>query len=271
METRHISFEHTRIAVHLAGSGPLAVLLHGFPLDWRMWIDVLTSPLADDHTLAAVDLRGHGSSPWSGNNAHAMEMFADDIASVIHTLCDDPVDVVGLSMGGYVAQALYQEHPDLVSSLALVDTRARADTAAQKQARDGAIAAVLGDGRPAFARAMAARLLAPRDAADPHDQILRARLSTMIESLPVETIVADLRGLRDRRDRSASMQQATVPVLVVVGEHDAITPAAETAAFAATIPDAQHVVIPGAGHMPPMENPADFVRVLASFWNELAV
>ena len=269
METRHISFEHTRIAVHLTGRGPLAILLHGYPLDHRMWLDVMTSSLAEDHTLAAIDLRGHGDSPWCGNNVHTMDLMADDVSAVIRTLCDDPVDIVGLSMGGYVAQALYAAHPDLVSSLALVDTRAAGDTQAHKQAREASICTLLEQGRGAIASAMTAKLLAPREDADPHGQMLRARLGSMIEELPTETILADLRGLRDRPDRGATMRKARLPVLVIVGEHDAITPPDETEAFAATVPDAHHAVIPGAGHMPPMENTAEFVRVLAQFWDGL--
>lgn len=269
METRFISFDQTRIAVHVTGRGPLVLLIHGYPLDHRMWLDVMASPLAEQRTLAAVDLRGHGQSPWCGNNVHGMDTMADDVSAVIRTLTDDPVDVVGLSMGGYVAQALVAQHPELVSSLALVDTRAAGDTDEQREGRDGAIRTVLTEGRAAIAATMCGRLLAPREAEDPHGQILRARVHTMIESLPVETIVADLRGLRDRRDRSATTSAVTVPVLVMVGEHDAITPPSETAAWAATIPGAEQVVVPGAGHLPPMENPAEFVRVLGGFWDRL--
>ncbi len=269
METRHISFDNTRLAVHLTGSGPLAVLLHGYPLDHRMWLDVMTSPLAESHTLAAIDLRGHGESPWCGNNVHTMHGFADDVSAVIRTLTDDPVDVVGLSMGGYVAQALVERHPDVVSSLALACTRARGDTDAQKQGRNDAIQNVITDGRRAIATAMQTALLAVRSDDDPHGQLLRARVATMIEAQPTETIVADLRGLRDRADRTAQTSNVRVPVLVVAGQEDTITPPDEIAAWVATIPGATHAVIPGAGHLPPMENPAEFVRVLGAFWDGL--
>jgi len=269
METRFISFDTTRIAVHIAGSGPLAILLHGFPIDHRMWLDVMSSPLCEQHTFAAIDLRGHGLSPWSGNNVHTMDLMADDVSAVIRTLTDDPVDIVGLSMGGYIAQALVARHPELVSSLALVSTRARGDTDEQSAGRELAIGTVLHEGRAALAAAMIEKLLAPIDDHNSHCQMVRARLSTMIESLPVETIVADLRGLQGRKDRSDTTSSVTAPVLVVVGEHDAITPKTETAAWAASIPGAQHTVVPGAGHVSPMENPAEFVRVLAQFWDGL--
>lgn len=266
METRFLSFEHTTLAVHMAGRGPLAILLHGYPLDHRMWLDAMHGPLAQQRTLVALDLRGHGQSPWCGDTVHSMDLFADDVATVIHTLTDDPVDVVGLSMGGYVAQAVWANHHELVRSLALVDTRARGDDDAAKAGRDAAVRTVVEKGRAAIATGMLPKLLAPRGEADPHGLLLRARLQSMIEGQPVESIVADLRGLRDRPDRTAMLGAITVPVLLVVGEHDAITPAAEMKAMAAAIPGARCAVLPGCGHMSPMEDPAGFARELGTFW-----
>ncbi|MFN9755965.1 MAG: alpha/beta fold hydrolase, partial [Planctomycetota bacterium] len=60
-----------RLAVHATGKGPLAVLLHGYPLDHRMWLAVLRSPLAARRTLVALDLRGHGHSPAPGDAVHS--------------------------------------------------------------------------------------------------------------------------------------------------------------------------------------------------------
>ena len=74
------------IAVHLRGQGPLCVLLHGYPLDHRMWLDVLHSPLAERRTLCAIDLRGHGQSPWAGDTTHTMELLASDVAAVIRKI-----------------------------------------------------------------------------------------------------------------------------------------------------------------------------------------
>ncbi len=266
METRFISFEHVRLAVHLAGRGPLAVLVHGYPLDHRMWLDVMNGPLAAQRTFAAIDLRGHGQSPWCGDAVHAMELFADDVSAVIRTLTDDAVDVVGLSMGGYVVQALWAEHAPLVRSLVLVDTRARPDDEAGKAGRDVAMKTVVEKGRTPIAAGMIAKLLAPRAESDPHGLLLRARVQTMAESLPVETIVADLRGLRDRPDRTSMMSLITVPTLVVVGREDVITPPAEAVQMAKAIPGSRLAVVPGCGHLTPMEDPVAFARELGAFW-----
>lgn len=261
METRSLLLDGDRITVHVTGRGPVALLIHGYPLDHRMWLDTLHGPLAEQHTLVAVDLRGHGRSAWCGDAVHSMERFADDLGALIRVLSDDPVDVVGLSMGGYVALALWAEHEPLVRSLVLCNTKASADTDAARAGRAAAIATVLEQGRAAIAAGMLPKLLAPSA-----DDLLRARVLTMIEDTPVETIVADLRGLAARPDRVAMLPTISVPTLVVVGEHDTITPLADAEVMANGIPDSRLLVAAGAGHLSPMEAPDEFARAVGELW-----
>ena len=252
-----------RIAVHVTGKGPLAVLVHGFPLDHRMWLDTLHGPLAQQRTLAAVDLRGHGASPSSGDPVHTVELLAHDVAAVVRSLGDTPADVVGLSMGGYVAFALWAEHRELVRSLVLANTRAVADSADARAGRDAAVQTVVDKGRRALVAGMAEKMLAP--GADP---FLRARLFTMAQALPIESVIADLRGLKQRPDREALLADLDVPALVLTGEHDPIATPAESKAFAARIRGARYVEIGAAAHLTPMEQPDAFARELASLWRD---
>lgn len=261
METRLLPCDEVRIAVHVHGRGPLCVLLHGYPLDHRMWLDTLRSPLAAQRTLVAIDLRGHGQSPFAGDAVHTMDLLANDVQNAIKTLGDEPADVVGLSMGGYVALALVAAAPELVRSLVLSNTKATADSAAAQQARQAAIDTVVKDGRRAIATAMLPKLLAPGA-----DALLQARVQSMIEETATETIVADLRGLAARPDRSDLLARIAVPTLAVVGEHDAITPVADAEFLATHIPGGRMVVVPGAGHLTPMEAPAAFAAAVGGFW-----
>lgn len=250
-----------RIAVHLRGRGPLAVLIHGFPLDHRMWLGVMHGTLSERRTLCAIDLRGHGQSPWCGDPVHTMERLADDVAHVIRSLGDEPADVCGLSMGGYVAFALHQNHREHVRSLVLTNTRAAADTDAQRAGRDAAIETVAAKGRGAIADGMLPKLLGPD--ADPLHQ---AQLRTMIEGMPAETIVADQRGLQQRKDRSNELPGFAIPTLVVAGDQDAITPLEEAEQWAPQIPDARLEVIAGTGHMSPLEAPDAWSKAVGNFW-----
>ncbi|MEZ5962938.1 MAG: alpha/beta fold hydrolase [Planctomycetota bacterium] len=262
-ETRYVDVGWAKLAVHTVGSGPPALLIHGYPLDHRVWLDLLASPLTARNTLVAVDLRGHGMSPWAGDPVHAMELFADDCAALIQTLALGPAHVAGLSMGGYVTLALWERHPKVVRSLALVDTRSAADSEQGKAGRMAAMDAVVNAGRRALALAMIEALV-PSDA----DLITKGRIASMIEFQPVETIIADLRGMRDRVDRTWVLPTVRVPALVVVGERDTLTPPAEATQIARAIPGARLVVVPGSGHLVPIDGAAVLVRELGAFWRD---
>lgn len=261
IETRFIDVGRARIAVHVTGKGPLAVLIHGYPLDSRMWLDVMHGELAQQRRLAAVDLRGHGMSPWAGDGVHTMELLAGDVAAVIKVLGEGPVDVVGLSMGGYVAMALHAGWPELVRSLVLTNTRAVGDSPEAKVGRDAAIATVVAKGRAAIADAMLPKLLAPGASA-----LLQARVRTMIEGTSVETILADLEGMKVRAERVSWLATVQVPTVVVVGEFDAISPRAEAEAMAKAVKGARLVVVPGTGHMSPMENAGAWLAGCGAHW-----
>lgn len=255
------SHKAATLVAHTAGRGPLVLLLHGYPLDHRMWLDVLRSPLAERRTLVALDQRGHGHSPAPGDASHTMERLAADAAAVLDAFGVADADVVGLSMGGYVALAVAAAFPQRVRSLVLANTRAGADGDAARAGRDAAIRTVLEQGRAAIAQAMLPKLLA-KDA----DAVLTARVRTMIEATPIETVVADLRGLRDRPDRTTLLPRLTMPLLAIAGELDPITPPAELQAIAAGVPGGRCVVVPAAAHLVPMEQPAAFLRELTAFW-----
>jgi len=116
----HITAAGTTLTVHTAGAGRPLVLLHGFPLDHRMW--EAQAPLADHVRLIAPDLRGFGGS--TAEVATSMEQLADDVAALLAALhVTTPAVICGLSMGGYVAQHLAVRHPDRVAALVLVDTK----------------------------------------------------------------------------------------------------------------------------------------------------
>ncbi|HEX2026971.1 MAG TPA: alpha/beta fold hydrolase [Nitriliruptorales bacterium] len=258
----HVDVAGTRLHYHVAGEGPLALLVHGFPFDATMWLDQL-SRLRTVRRCVAPDLRGFGASAPTTERTLPMERHAQDMAQLIATLADgDAVaDVVALSMGGYVVLALWENHPERVRSLALLDTRAEPDDEEGRAGRDATISSVVQQGRTPLATDLLGSLLAP-DA----DATARARVRTMIEGTRVETIVAALRGMRDRPDRTALLSTIDVPTLVVAGEHDAPTPPEAMQVMADTIPGARFEVVPGAGHVTAVERPEVICDLLAEFW-----
>ena len=245
----YAEFEDTRLHIRQRGVGPVALFIHGFPLDSTMWVDQLAE-LSAQRRCIAPDLRGFGrSSPVTGEPL-TMERHADDLASVLDLVSEEQADIIGLSMGGYVALAFAELYPNRVRSLALIDTRAGADSAEGKAGRDAMAQRLVAEGRDAIAAGMQTALLAP-DASI----AAQARLRTMIESCPYETIVAALGGMRDRPDRSHVLSSINVPATVLVGELDTVTPPSDSEAMAADLPQAELVTIPGAGHLTPIEQP----------------
>jgi pimeloyl-ACP methyl ester carboxylesterase len=132
----HLRVEDVLLHYRERGAGPLALLVHGYPLDSTLWLDQLED-LADLRRCVAPDLRGFGLSGPTRLPALTMERHADDLAGLVRALGADAADVVGLSMGGYVALALVERHPQLVRSLALVDTRAAPDSWRKAARRNG--------------------------------------------------------------------------------------------------------------------------------------
>jgi 3-oxoadipate enol-lactonase len=239
------------------GSGAVALFVHGFPLDGTMWTEQVDRLAGERRRCIVPDLAGFGRSAPVITGSLDMERHADDLAGLLDTLGVARVDLVTLSMGGYVALAFAERYPGMLTTMALVDTKATADTPEARAGRDAAVVKLLDGGRQAFAAEMAGALLGP-DAGP----LLHARVRQMIESTRYETIIAALVGLRDRPDRTAVLANTTLPVSVVVGEHDTITPPAAAEAMAGLRPDITLDVIPGAGHLAPIEAPDEVAASL---------
>ncbi|MFF9363585.1 alpha/beta fold hydrolase [Streptomyces griseoluteus] len=112
---------HTRLSVAVGGSGPVLVLLHGWPQTSRAWARVMPE-LARNHTVVAPDLRGTGDSDRP-EHGYAKTNQADDIRGILNALnLTGPVAVAGHDIGSMVAFAWAAAHPEDVSHLILVDS-----------------------------------------------------------------------------------------------------------------------------------------------------
>ena len=192
---------------------PMALLLvHGFPLDHRLWA-AQTAALASDMRVIAPDLCGFGQTE-SRPGPLSMETHADDLAALLDHLKIRTAVVAGLSMGGYIAFAFWRRHPARVRALILADTRAEPDSGVARAGRDAAIAAVQQSGAAAYAEEMLPRLLSPTSLANP---AVVAAARKMMTAQPAAGIVAALASLRDRPDSRPTLPTVTVPALVVGG------------------------------------------------------
>ena len=253
------------LAVERRGEGPAVLFVHGYPLDRTMWAHQLAH--LEGYQRIAVDLRGFGLSD-APDLGYSLPTYADDLAALLDALQVDDVVLCGLSMGGYVAFEFLRRHRERVRGLVLMDTRADADNPDVRRARDQQIALVRDQGAAAIAETMVARLLAPDTLR--HNPTLAEQVRAMVLATPVSGIAGALAAMRDRPDSTAMLGALDgLPTLVLVGEHDEMTPPAGHEALAAAIPGAKLAVIPGAGHLPPLEMPEAVTHVLAAFLRKL--
>jgi pimeloyl-ACP methyl ester carboxylesterase len=259
---QYAEVQGTTIAYQARGEGDLAVFVHGFPLDHRLWLSQLDA-LADLRHCVAPDLRGSGRSDPIGPLVLSMEQIADDIAGFIDALGYNSADIVALSMGGYAALALWERHPGVVRTLVLMDTRSGADSDAGRAGRRETAERVADEGVGALVEGLQTALLASEAGL-----AARTRLRAMIEATPAESVMAALEGMARRADRTDLLPTIDVPTLVVVGEEDGLTPPDVAEHMAGLIPESQLVVLPGAGHLTPIETPEAVNEALRNFWEK---
>lgn len=247
-----------------AGSGPVLVLVHGFPLDRTMWSEQLQG-LSDLRRVVAVDLRGRGKSP-GGDPVTTIDDHADDVAATVESLGVDRVDLAGLSMGGYVVFAFRRRHPQMVRSLILIDTKAADDPPEAKEGREKAAAAAREQGTIGLFEGLGPRLLAP-SASDE----MKARLRAIFESVPGEASAADSLAMRGRPDSTPDLAAVDIPTLVIHGAEDALMPAEGAEEMAGRISGARFVPVPNAGHMAPFENPRAVNAAIREFLESVKI
>ena len=240
------------------GEGPAVLLLHAFPMSSAMW-SKQAGDLKNAFRVLAPDFPGFGKSELLGPPA-TMELFAQLSLALLDSAKVGKAAVVGLSMGGYVAFELWAQAKDRVAALALCDTRATPDTPDARKSREATAHAVEDDGIGVLAERMIPNLVSP--AAPP---ALRRDLEKMITENSAEGAAAALRAMAQRRDFTAALKDIACPTLVLVGDHDTVTPTADSQQLAREIPGAQLVAVPQAGHLSSLENPKAFDGALRSF------
>lgn len=243
------------------GQGPPVLLVHGYPLSGRLW-DEVVPPLSRDFRLIVPDLRGHGRS--DATEAATMDDYAEDLRAVLAAADESrPVVLVGMSMGGYVSLAFCRRYREQVRGLALVDSRASADSVEAAEARHVTAERVLREGSAFVADEMVGKLFASGAPVD-----LRERWRARMAATPPRGVAAALRAMAGRPDSEPLLRELDIPLLVVVGAEDAITPVEGARAMAQTAAGALEVV-PGAGHMTPAEKPEIVAGALRRFLQEV--
>ena len=233
---------------------PTLLLVHGFPLDHTLW-DPQVESLRDVARVVAPDLPGFGTS-----TAPRTTMTMDDYADALAAPIDEPCVICGLSMGGYVALAFLAKHPDKVRGLILCNTRAGADDEKAREGRRASEKKVQDAGVPELANGMLPKMLTPKAPAD-----LRSSVQAMMARQPAPGVIAALRGMAARPDRTPMLSSIRVPTLILTGREDTLIPPSESEAMARAIPGSRLLIIDGAAHLSNLEARVAFDAAVREF------
>jgi 3-oxoadipate enol-lactonase len=274
MAQRQFSVDGVTLSLEDRGSGPPIVLLHGFPLDHSMW-NAQIDELSGHFRIVAPDLRGFGQSRLGEDDAEngvPMDGYAADVAALLDWLAiQEPVVLVGFSMGGYAAWQFALRWPERLRGLVLCDTRAAGDSDEARANRLKMAEAAMQAGNSSPALAMLPKLFAPETHEARPDLVQQVR--AIIERQSAEAVAAAQRGMARREDVQGRLAEIKCPALCIVGVEDAISPPKEMHWIATTlaVPDVRDVrlvEVENAGHMAPMENPAAVTEAIAEFARE---
>ena len=238
------------------GSGPRVLLLHAVGIDLT-FLDAVAAALAKEFTVLRADLRGHGKSPYEP--AAGLADYADDVHALLAELISRRARSSGFAFGGMVTQALAVRYPQDVRAIVIASCpSAQTPDSAKVVAQRGADAKR--DGIGSILDVTMRRWFNDAFVDAGGDAAVRERLlSTDVNGW------ADAWSAMATIDTAPRLHEIKVPALCLVGELDKSSPPPVVRKIADAIPGARFAVIPGAPHMPFIEQPAETARVVGDF------
>lgn len=242
------------------------VFVHGFPYDHTMWKKQIEE-FSKSHYCIAYDIRGLGQSP-AGNGQFTMESFVDDLEIVINELKLNKPILCGLSMGGYISLRTLERMQEKFSAAVLCDTRSEADNNEGKLKRAAGIKRINTEGLAPFAKDFITNCFG-----DYFKQNKKEELEKIIQASskfdPVG-VKGSLLAMLSRTDTTPTLSKINLPVLIICGEQDALTPPAVMKEMFHKINKAEFFEIKNAGHMTPIESPDEVNKAIKSFLNKIS-
>jgi pimeloyl-ACP methyl ester carboxylesterase len=192
-----------------------------------------------------------------------INQLSDDLFSFMDAIGVESAIICGLSMGGYIALNAVLSHPARIEALILCDTQCAADTAEGKKKRMDVIASIQEKGLMQYAHDSVQKLFCKTSLTEKEKEVLSIEQTILKTS--IETIVNTLKALASRKETCLELHQINIPVMIMVGEDDQITPPEVANKMHTLITGSTLHVIEKAGHLSNLENPASFNGNVQSF------
>jgi 3-oxoadipate enol-lactonase len=252
---------HINYTEHGSPSGVPIVFIHGFPFSHEMW-DMQVKTLPDYYRSIAYDIRGHGASD-AGDGQYTIEFFVDDLAALLDHLHIQQTILCGLSMGGYIAQRMYERFPARINGLILCNTKSSADSNEAKIKRAATIQAIRQHGVRTFAENFLKSIFW-KETFHANPAAIELIRELIVTNSPLGICGTQL-ALAARTDTTHVLSTIKMPTLVMTGEYDILAPLSESRAMNEAITGSEFHIIPNAAHMSNLENSTEFNRVLLDF------
>lgn len=239
------------------GSRRPIYLLHGLALDHSIWLE-MADYYADQAQFIIPDLRGHGCTPLGNANA-TLEQFANDVIQLADHLGHQQFTLAGHSMGGYVALALAEAHPERLAGLVTVTSHPRADNPDKlenrlEQARQARL-----EGIKSMSDNLIERMMPEGELAQPDEHMCE-----VVSNSSAEGFANVQSAMAKRPNRLYVVRSLTCPVLAVAGGKDRILPKEIALEIAENAQQGRAVCLPEVGHLPMLEVPYTLGALLVS-------
>ncbi len=213
-----IIYKNAKVTYYTYGKGTTTlVLLHGFLENSKMW-KLIIDEFSTTHHIICVDLLGHGNSECIGY-VHTMEEMAEAVCQIIQHENSSKITAIGHSMGGYVALALAEKHPEIVEGLCLLNATSQSDSEERKKIRNRAIAMAKTNYKTLVSMSIN-NLFASETYQNFKEEIEACRQDAL--KTPVQGYIACTEGMKLRENRAKVLREAKFKKLIITGKKDPV-------------------------------------------------
>jgi pimeloyl-ACP methyl ester carboxylesterase len=262
-----IPVNNFHLSYHDVGEGSVPVIfLHGYPFDKTMWQGQLDF-LKSSNRVIACDIRGFGKST-DEESSLSIDLFGEDLIAFMDKLNIEKAIVCGLSMGGYIALNVLKRFPDRFEALILCDTQCIADTAEVQKKRYKIIDEISVDGTTNFNEGFIKNVFHKDSLSNKKDLV--DKLRDVVFSNSQHIITMGLTALAERSETCSTLNEISIPTLIICGREDEVTPLAQSEFMNDKIKGSVLHIIDNAGHVSNLEEPHEFNKHLLGFLTALS-
>jgi pimeloyl-ACP methyl ester carboxylesterase len=248
------------------GAGPAVVLVHGFPLDRRMWQPQVAELIRLGYRVIVPDLRGFGESQVP-SKGWTLSHLAADLVGLLSYLGVGRAVFCGFAMGGSILLQLLEKHPDKVAGACFVSSRVRSDDILGKVRRSEMVDKLAAGNREEVLAVLASELLG--EGGRTRRPELAVALRGWLELVDIRSLIWGLQAIRDRKDHSLGIQQFFQPTLVISGDRDTLVSPEHGEQLAKGVPLGFGLEFAETGHLVNLEQPEQFNACLLDFLGEI--